>query len=381
MKAPFVAGVTGTNGKTTVVEFARQLLCAAGLRTASFGSRGVVDGDGTVTAGSVGRGRDALPRLCERLGADGHEAVVLEAFSVALARRLHDDLDVAAAAFTNLGQDHLDYHRSPDRYLRAKCRLFETVLCPGGTAVLLPDAPGAAQVIQACRRARRSIVTCGPGRDLSATRLEPIGGRLVIEIGGFGRTAALTVATDHELLVDDVLLAAGLAVVAGVDLAGLSGAHLEPPPARMERLGVHRGAEVFLDTGHNPAALEAALGALRGPTGRLIVVLGCGGNRDPGKRTPMGEVAARLADEVVVTDDNPRGEDPEAIRAAVLQGCPEATEIADRVTAIRHALDRAGPGDRVLVTGKGDEQRQLVSGRALPHSDRRAAMEVIGVTT
>ena len=285
-----------------------------------------------------------------------------------------------AAAFTNLGRDHLDYHGDMANYLTAKLRLFSEVVRDGGSAVVWSDDPESARVVDLCR-ARGLRCTCvGPnGSFLRLVDRTPtsLGQTLTLEIGGATATVALPLIGAYQAA--NALVAAGLAIVTGGGVARTLAdlARLQPVRGRLERAAISSaGAPVYVDYAHTPDALEAAVAALRPHArGRILLVFGAGGDRDPGKRGAMGAVAARDADWAVVTDDNPRTEDPAAIRAAIREGAPDADEISDRRAAIRAAIARAGASDIVLIAGKGHESGQIVGDRVLPFDDVAVARE------
>jgi UDP-N-acetylmuramoyl-L-alanyl-D-glutamate--2,6-diaminopimelate ligase len=294
---------------------------------------------------------------------------------------------LAAAAFTNLSRDHLDYHHTEDDYFAAKARLFAELLPAGGTAVLNADSQRYAALARLCRGRGHRIVAYGtarrgePAPDVALLAAERVvdGQRLVVAVGGERHEARCALVGDFQAA--NLLCALALVVACGDDaraaVATLGG--IEAAPGRLERVARHpAGASVFVDYAHTPAALEAALRALRPyARGRLHVVFGCGGDRDPGKRPEMGAIAAELADHVIVTDDNPRGEVPAAIRVAVLAACPDAEEIGDRGEAIARAVAALAAGDVLVIAGKGHETGQIVGSRTIPFDDRCAAREAV----
>ena len=367
-----LAAVTGTNGKTSVVEFHRQILATAGMRSASLGSLGLtVTGWGRETMPRIGDDESAMPRFVAALGEEGVDALAFEAFSAALASGIHDGLRVDAAGWTNLSYEHLEGHGTLDDYFAAKLRLFTELLSDDGTAVVNFDDPAAAQVLAVCERRGVEVVTYGSDGDIRA-RATRAGGGLDVDLRIFDSEVSCRVPLFAAFELANALCSLGLALAAGVSpsVAVDAMSRLVPPPGRMVNVGERDGALVVVDYAHNPGGLTAALDALRQETpGRLVLVFGCGGDRDPAKRTLMGEVAARSADVVIVTDDNPRGEDPQQIRAKIIETCPRAREVPDRAEAIQAAVAMARPGDTVLIAGKGDEASIEVEGRHLPHCD------------
>lgn len=374
-----VAAVTGTNGKTSVVWFLRQIWQALGHPAAALGTLGLVTPTATEPGSLTTPDPVALHRTLARLAAEGIEHAALEASSHGLDQHRLDGVRIAAAAFTTLGRDHLDYHASEEAYLAAKLRLFSECVTPGGAAVINADAPHAARVIAAASP-RLTVLSYGHAGDALrlVSRADSAAGQALTVVINGTATHALTLPLIGDFQAMNALCAAGLACATGaVPEAALAAlASLRPVPGRLERVGAARGgaAPVFVDYAHTPDALTAALSALRPHAqGRLMVVFGCGGDRDAGKRPQMGAVAARLADRVFVTDDNPRSERPGDIRAQVIAACPDATEIADRAEAIAVAVRALTAGDVLLIAGKGHETGQIVGSRVLPFDDRVVA--------
>ncbi|MBI3433986.1 MAG: UDP-N-acetylmuramoyl-L-alanyl-D-glutamate--2,6-diaminopimelate ligase [Proteobacteria bacterium] len=382
-----VVAVTGTAGKTSVAYFTRQIWEALGLRAAYVGTLGVVAPGREVHGNLTTPDPVALHRMLDALAGAGVTHVALEASSHGLAQYRLDGVRFTAAAFTNLGRDHLDYHASMQAYLAAKLRLFAEVLDARATVVLPRGEPGralpgVAEVLAIARA--RGLKTL----EILASAASPLppGGDLRAAIGMAGLAQALRfeppIAGMRDVALpltgifqaSNALVAAGLAIAAGGEpsavVAALSG--LKNVPGRLDLAGAKHGAGIFVDYAHKPEALDAAISALRPfvlDGGRLIVVFGAGGDRDAGKRVLMGRVAAERAELVVVTDDNPRSEVPGAIRAAILGGCPGAIEIGDRAAAIRWAIGELKHGDILLIAGKGHETGQIIGDRVLPFSD------------
>ncbi len=395
--APFpdqIVAVTGTNGKTSTVEMARQLWRMAGHSAASIGTLGVTTPDGSVSTGLTTPDIVTFLSNLSGLAREGVTHVAYEASSHGLAQFRNEGPRVAAGAFTNLSRDHLDYHETMDAYFAAKMRLFDEVVAEGGTAVIaqgMASATGETWAEQACEHAlKRGLRVFTVGEQATGIGLlarEPGHLGQTLELAYEGQRIAVTLPLIGAYQAANALTAAGLVLATGGDAArtfdGL--ARLQPVRGRLERAAIAAsGAPVYVDYAHTPDALEAAIAALRPHTrGRLIAVFGAGGDRDAGKRAPMGAAAARGADLVIVTDDNPRGEDPAAIRAAVLQGAPGAREVADRRAAIAAAIAEAREGDIVLIAGKGHEQGQIVGRgdetRILPFDDVIVARECAGI--
>jgi UDP-N-acetylmuramoyl-L-alanyl-D-glutamate--2,6-diaminopimelate ligase len=369
-----VVAVTGTSGKTSVAVFTRQLWAGLGHPAASIGTLGVQTSDAPGEAGLTTPDPIALHRAAASLAAEGVEHLVVEASSHGLDQHRVDGLVLAAAAFSNISRDHFDYHGSPQAYYAAKRRLFGELLRPGATVVLNADVPEFADLAGlATDRGVKILDYGGKARCLRLVRRAPAADGQEIELEALGRRHAFASRLVGAFQAHNLLAAVGLVLGTGSDVDALLPllGGVRAPPGRMQLTAVHpSGAPAFVDYAHKPEALEKALGALRPHTkGRLVVVFGCGGDRDPGKRPLMGEIAARLADRVVVTDDNPRTEEPRSIRRAVLATAPGAVEIGDRAEAIRAAFGGLGAGDTLLVAGKGHETYQIVGERVLPFDD------------
>jgi len=371
-----IAAVTGTSGKTSVAAFTRQIWTALGHRAASIGTIGVVSPRGATYGSLTTPDPVALHRTLDALAGDEVTHLAIEASSHGLDQHRLDGLKIAAGAFTNITRDHLDYHPSLEAYLAAKLRLFESLIEPGGAAVIDVDHEHAQAFVAAAKARGLSIITVGrhgTGIRLVESARDGFAQALILEHGG--RSFRVRLPLVGEFQVENALVAAGLAVATGGDPATVFPAleHLVGAPGRLELVGTSRGAPIFVDYAHKPDALAKALEALRPYTAaRLIVVFGAGGDRDRGKRPLMGAVAAAKADRVIVTDDNPRSEDAAAIRAAIIAAAPGATEIGDRHDAIRSAIAGLGTGDVLLIAGKGHETGQIIGDRVVPFSDHEA---------
>jgi len=377
--------VTGTNGKTSTASFTRQLWRALGRRAASLGTLGVdapgfAPGDSLTTPDPV-----ALHRLLAELAGAGIDHLVLEASSHGLDQRRLDGVELTAGAFLNLTRDHLDYHGSEAAYLAAKWRLFDPLLPCGATAVLNADMPDAGALAAAARDRGLRVVELGrAGADYRLEAVTPKADGQVLTLALDGARHEVELAVVGGFQAYNLLAALALAEAGGGDRSALLAAvaELRGPRGRMELVAGHpSGAAVFVDYAHTPDALEQALAGLRPhAAGRLHVVFGCGGDRDPGKRPEMGAIAARLADRAVVTDDNPRGEDPPTIRRAILAVAPDAVEIGGREAAIAAALDDLRAGDVLLIAGKGHETGQIVGERVHPFDDAEVVRRLLGLT-
>ena len=374
--------VTGTNGKTSAVVFARQIWGAIGLRAVAVGTLGVVGPAGRRAGALTTPDPVSLHRELDALAGEGVERAALEASSHGLAQSRLDGLPLAAAGFTNLSRDHLDYHVSFDAYRAAKLRLFDDLLPPGGTAVLNADSPEFGMLAETCRARGCPIVDYGRNaRELRLVSVTPDPHGQVAELVAFGESRRQRFGLIGEFQIANALCAAGLVVGGGDDRCAAIDAlgTLEAPPGRMQPAGHSpTGAAIFVDYAHTPVALAHALRALRPhAAGALVAVFGCGGDRDSGKRQSMGEAAARFADRVVVTDDNPRSEDPGEIRREVLAGCPGAIEIGDRGEAIRTAIAELAADDVLVIAGKGHETGQIVGGTTRPFDDVETVREAV----
>ena len=367
--------VTGTNGKTSVAAFCRQIWDSAGRNAASMGTLGVVAGDQELSGpGLTSMDAGDSARQLAELAARGVTHLALEASSHGIEQRRLDGIALSAAGFTNLTQDHLDYHGSMEAYREAKLRLFEQLLPRGRTAVLNADSDAYNAFAASSIMSGLSIFSVGErGRSLSLTgrRATKEGQRLTIEAEGRSWNVLLPLAGAFQAA--NAMVAAGLCVASGERCDDVIPAleRLTGAAGRLQRIGVGPdGGEVFVDYAHTPDGLQTVLCALRPhATGRLVVVFGCGGDRDRGKRPIMGRIAASLADAVVVTDDNPRSEDPAAIRAEIRKGAPAAREVGDRRTAIAEAVAGLRQGDVLVVAGKGHEQGQIVGETVYPFDD------------
>jgi UDP-N-acetylmuramoyl-L-alanyl-D-glutamate--2,6-diaminopimelate ligase len=375
-----IVAVTGTNGKTSSVELCRQLWRMAGHPSASIGTLGVTTADEQVTTGLTTPDIVTFLSNMAGLARMGITHAAFEASSHGLAQYRTEGLPVDAAAFTNFSRDHLDYHETMEAYFEAKMRLFSEVIERDGNAIIWMDDPRSEEVLRRCRQRGLKIVTVGRhGKTLKLLSREtsPLGQKLVVEADS--RTHQVGLALIGAYQAANALTAAGLIIATGGDLGQTLGnlARVHPVRGRLERAVITRsGAPIYVDYAHTPDAIESAIEALRPHArDRLIIVFGAGGDRDVGKRVEMGQVAARLSDLVIVTDDNPRSEDPAAIRRDILVGAPAAREVPGRREAIHAAVADAGPGDIILLAGKGHEQGQIVGERVLPFDDVGVARE------
>ncbi|MDO9370407.1 MAG: UDP-N-acetylmuramoyl-L-alanyl-D-glutamate--2,6-diaminopimelate ligase [Sphingopyxis sp.] len=376
--------VTGTNGKTSTVEMTRQLWRMAGFHAASIGTLGITTSQDSASTGLTTPDIVTFLGNMSGLAAEGVTHAAFEASSHGLDQYRTGGLPVKAAAFTNLSHDHLDYHGTMDAYLAAKVRLFSEVVAQDGTAVIWADDMHSPAVIDVAKARGIHLMTVGTtGDDLRLVSREPtqLGQSLVIATGDLTQKVDLPLIGAYQAA--NALVSAGLVISTGGDVQQTLGnlARLQPVRGRLERAAITKaGAPVYVDYAHTPDAIEAALDALRPhATGRLILVFGAGGDRDQAKRPEMGKVAAAKADVLVITDDNPRGEDPATIRAAIAAAAPTAQVIGDRRAAIAAAMAEARADDIVCIAGKGHEQGQIVGRgedmRVIPFDDVTVARE------
>lgn len=379
-----MVAVTGTAGKTSVASFLRQIWHGAGWQAAMIGTTGVI-APGFADYGSLTTPDPVqLHALLMRLAGEGISHCSMEASSHGLNQRRLDGVELSAGGFTNLGRDHLDYHSTVENYLAAKLRLFEVLLKPGQPAVIFSDDPFSQAVAVAARRRGLEVRMVGRGGDfLKLKRLEQHRYSQIGEIEHENNLHRVNLPLAGEFQMANALVAAGLAISTGVPigtaleaLEGLQGAS-----GRLELIGqTEEGAPAYVDYAHKPEALENVLLALRPyTTGQLTLVFGCGGDRDRGKRPIMGEIAQRLADRVIITDDNPRTENAALVRRQILAAAPDAVEIADRREAIHYAVQQLRAGDSLVVAGKGHEEGQIVGTEILPFSDHKVVAQALEV--
>jgi UDP-N-acetylmuramoyl-L-alanyl-D-glutamate--2,6-diaminopimelate ligase len=377
---PVIAAVTGTSGKTSVAAFTRQIWRRLGHPSASIGTIGLVSPKRIVYGSLTTPDPIALHRQLDEIAGDGVTHLAFEASSHGLDQYRLDGVRIAAGGFTNLTRDHMDYHPDVAHYLAAKLRLFRDLVADGGAAVISADHECTQEVIDAARERGLRIIAVGRNADgagegirLEAASIEGFAQQLALE--HCGRRHMIRLPLVGEFQIENALVAAGLAIGTGSapDEVFSSLEHLEGAKGRLERVGEHNGAPIFVDYAHKPDALAKALQALRPYAKReLVVIFGAGGDRDAGKRPLMGAIAVENADHVIVTDDNPRSENPETIRAAILAAAKGAKDIGDRAEAIRTGIAGLEPGDALLIAGKGHETGQIVGDKTLPFSDHDA---------
>ena len=379
-----MAAVTGTNGKTSTADFTRQIWASLGHKAASVGTLGIIAPDWENVGGLTTPDPESLHAALAELADHGVTHACVEASSHGLSQYRLDGVTLKAAAFTNLTRDHLDYHHTMEEYGQAKLRLFTEVLPPGGWAVVNADSPLSSDITATVSERGISLLSYGwAGEHIRVTQLEPVAQGQNISVSVLGRDFHLLLPLAGAFQAWNALTALGLAIACGanVDAAAAALTTLTGVPGRLQKVAERAsGAAVYVDYAHTPDALDTVLTALRPHvTGeaRLVVLMGCGGDRDPGKRPQMGEIAAEKANLVYVTDDNPRSEDPALIRQAIVAACPAAIEIADRRQAIRQAIADLKDHDVLVLAGKGHEQGQIVAGIVHPFDDADEARAVV----
>lgn len=374
-----VAAVTGTNGKTSTSEMTRQLWRMAGHNSASIGTLGVTTADDQVKTGLTTPDIVTFLSNMSGLAREGVSHAIFEASSHGLSQYRTEGLPVQVGVFTNLSRDHLDYHGDMDSYFEAKMRLFDEVVAPDGTAVIwADDGIWSDKVIKRAERRGLNLFTVGAhGQSLclesrTATQL---GQELTVRSEGNSFRISLPLIGAYQAA--NILCAAGVVLSTGGTINTVIDhvQRVQPVRGRLERAVITKaGAPIYVDYAHTPDALRAAIDALRPHVkGRLITIFGAGGDRDTGKRPEMGKVAVDMSDIVIVTDDNPRKEQPSAIRADIMAGASGATEVGDRREAIAHAIGLARAEDIILLAGKGHEQGQIIGDRTIPFDDVEVA--------
>jgi len=375
-----VVAVTGTNGKSSTVDFCRQIWARAGMKSASMGTLGAIGPEGKIDVGHTTPDPVTIHETLAELARQGVTHCAMEASSHGLEQHRLDGVDLSAVAFLNFTQDHLDYHSTMEEYLSAKLRLFRDLGQPGMPAIVNADSDQCNDFEAAALGKQMPIVSFGwRGEDLWIDEIMPRATGQVLNL--YWRDVEqkpLELPLIGEFQALNALAAAAICLSLGMDFEQVADglAHLEPVKGRMEFIGkTNSGAAIFVDYAHTPDGLDVLLRAVRPHTaGRLKVIFGCGGDRDARKRPLMGEIAARQADDVIVTDDNPRTEDAASIRKEVLAGCPDAREIGDRGEAIRTVVAELKKGDTLVIAGKGHETGQIIGKEVHPFSDQETAL-------
>ena len=377
-----IIGITGTNGKTSTARFASQLLQLCGRKAGSLGTLGAVANGFDRQLGFTTPEPVALHETLNEMTNHGVTHLAMEVSSHGLAQYRADGVRFAVAAFTNITQDHLDFHDGFDDYREAKMRLFSTLLGENGTAVINADGEGAVEFAEAARsRGIRVIATGAHGDDIKLKSASPTPTGIEMQMSAFGADYDITLPLTGLFQAENALLAAGIVIACGENAADVIPLleKLHAVPGRMQLAATTNGGAVYVDYAHTPDAIETALRAIRPhAAARVVAVIGAGGDRDKGKRPLMGKAASEYADIVIVTDDNPRTEDPAEIRAGVLAGCEKALEIGDRGKAIATGVAMLEPGDVLIIAGKGHETGQVVGAETLPFDDAAIAQQAAG---
>ncbi|PHR92111.1 MAG: UDP-N-acetylmuramoyl-L-alanyl-D-glutamate--2,6-diaminopimelate ligase [Robiginitomaculum sp.] len=377
-----LVAMTGTNGKSSTIEFLRQIWAHAGKKSACFGTLGVATDAGVTPLTHTTPDAIALHQTLQTLAQDGITHAGMEASSHGLKQYRLDGVKLSAVGFTNLTQDHFDYHPDMEDYFDAKARLFTELAPKGAPAIINVDGEYGKRMAQTADQAGLDVMSVGwAGKDLRIAEITPRSASQTLNLVWNGQHIKVELPLAGEFQVLNAVSALGLAVKTGVaqDVALEALTHLVGVAGRMEKAGASKmGAPVFVDFAHTPDGLDKLLRGVRPHTlGRIIVVFGCGGDRDPDKRAKMGVIAAKYADHVIVTDDNPRGEVPADIRRAVMAGCPNADEIGDRAKAIAHGIAMLEKNDCLVIAGKGHESGQIVGDKIIPFSDVSVAKEAL----
>lgn len=377
-----IAAMTGTNGKSSTIEFLRQIWSFAGKKSACFGTLGVTTDTGVLPLTHTTPDAVALHQTLQNLSQEGITHAGMEASSHGLAQYRLDGVKLSAVGFSNLTQDHFDYHSDMEDYFTAKSRLFTELAASHTPAVINVDGEYGRRMAGVAKSAGLDVLTVGwAGDDIRISEITPRSASQSLELVWAGKRHKIELPLAGEFQVLNAVSALGLAVKTGVapETALKALAHLHGVAGRMEKAGMSKtGAPVFIDFAHTPDGLEKLLRGVRPHTqGKIIVIFGCGGDRDPDKRIKMGGIAAKLADVAIVTDDNSRSENPASIRSAVMKGCPDATEIGDREAAIKYGIGLLEKGDCLVIAGKGHETGQITGGKAIPFNDVTVAKSVL----
>ncbi|WP_206378234.1 UDP-N-acetylmuramoyl-L-alanyl-D-glutamate--2,6-diaminopimelate ligase [Sneathiella limimaris] len=381
LKPDVAAAVTGTNGKTSVAFFVREIWEKVGIPAASIGTLGLMTASGTEDLKYTTPDPEVLHRVLKELKQAEVNHVVMEASSHGLDQRRVDGAGVSIGAFTNFTRDHMDYHANAQDYLNAKLGLVSRVVCDGGTVVLNADSDVYSEFSEAAKSRNLKEISYGyAGQELKLVEAKSHSQGQLLHVKILGQEVSLDLPLAGEFQAMNVLCALGVVLASGVSLTEAVKVlpDLSNVPGRMELVAkLKSGAGVYVDFAHTPDALETVLRAIRAHVdGRLIVIFGCGGDRDRGKRPQMGKIAADLADVSILADDNPRSENPDTIRSEILVACPEALNIGDRRAAIRQAMEMASEGDVVVIAGKGHETGQTIGDQVIPFNDRIVAQEL-----
>ncbi len=376
-----LVAMTGTNGKSSTVEFLRQIWTHAGFNAACFGTLGVTSSAGYKSMTHTTPDALALHQTLSKLAKEGVTHAAMEASSHGLKQHRMDSVKVTASGFSNLTQDHFDYHPNMQDYFTSKARLFIELTPRGAPVIINTNDKYGQHLVEVCQGLGHDVLQVGwTGEDIRIDEVMPhaAGQKLTLIVNGMRHNVNLPLAGEFQVL--NAVAALGLALKTGVDpdIAIEALGHLKGVAGRLELAGVKNGAPIYVDFAHTEDGLDKLLRSVRPHTaGDIVIVFGCGGDRDPDKRAKMGRAATKLADQVIVTDDNPRTEDAAFIRTQVMKGCPDATEIGDRAAAIAEGINRLGPEDCLVIAGKGHEQGQIVGDKVIPFSDVAVAKELL----
>lgn len=383
----FIAAVTGTNGKTSVANFVRQIFAICGKKSASIGTIGVTDSENNkyeISGSMTTPDPVSLFKLIKKINDNGIKALALEASSHGLDQHRLEGLKIKAAGFTNFTRDHLDYHKTMENYFAAKARLFSEVLIEGGTAVINADIPEYEKLKEIALSRGAKIISFGfKGTEIKLNKITPDAGGQQIEFEIFGEKFSSKLSLFGDFQVSNILCAAGLAIAGGLNPKEVAESYSKiiNVDGRMEKAAeTKNGAIIFVDYAHTPDGLEKAISTLKAnKKGKLHVLFGCGGNRDKGKRPEMGKIASKLADRVIITDDNPRNEKPEDIRKEIISGCTNKNyiEVSDRKIAIKTAIEMLEKDDILLIAGKGHEKTQIIGDKTIEFDDVKIAREFV----
>lgn len=381
-KPNLIAAITGTNGKTSVAEFLRQIWQRMGWQAGSIGTLGIRAGNMEASVSLTTPDAMMLHQTLSDLNKQHITHVAMEASSHGIEQHRLTGLPVAVAGFTNLTRDHLDHHKTIDAYYAAKLRLFSDILVDGGTAVINIDSDYGKDIVSQIKSRQIRIITVGhsPDADFHINSAENLPWGQLVHVTVAGATFKVPLALLGSFQGDNAIMAAAMAHASGLEVshALLSLPYVTAANGRMHSIMMPNStARVVVDYAHTPDALENALKTLKPVAARLGVVFGCGGERDKGKRAEMGAIAAKMADSVIVTNDNPRREDPENIRQDILTACPQAENISDRGKAIEHGMAWLKDGDILLIAGKGHEDHQLIGDETLPFSDEGTVRAIL----
>jgi len=377
-----IIAVTGTSGKTSTVNMTREILINIGVRAASMGSLGIVGlGKEPIETGINTPDVAKLAKYMDMLAKHNIDYVAMEASSHGLALARVEEINYKAAAFTNLTQDHLDFHKNLDNYFASKMLLFNKYM-QEGTAVINTDIPEYERILQICKTRSHKIISYGKGSNadlrIIAAKIDGSEQRVEFEFKGKKYNVTIPLFGEHQAY--NLMASMGLVLSLGFDIAKIVAAipAIGGIPGRMELVSCQDDKFIFIDYSHKPDPLEKALQTIRDlKRNKLIVVFGCGGDRDKEKRPQMGAIAGRSADVVIVTDDNPRTEDASKIRSEILIACPPAIEIANRKDAIKHAIALMESGDTLLIAGKGDEKYQIIGTEKIPFDEKKIILNCL----